>query len=526
MTNKKYIYGDIGAIKKHGLQSYINNYFWPVSELEYQNIANKMHEQYVHILDGVRDPFLYDVVLVELTFIAEIQIIYHYHSVKQYALKHNLNLHYTKHSKRYYEPDWKEYANFYSTIKFPHGRVVRAIRRFIKSFVFNRHLGFIKFIKGFLFGQGVIGVGSYDRLKKEYVEKNNLFCHHYDWPDVFKHNSKSDKDITLQALKVHKEVISPYLEFLVSLDPVVFSKELIENIRISWDKRIKDLIVLFYNCSVFDRGKVVLITEAGKPHSKIISLVNNRYGAKAYCFHHGSDMGEVVQKNSHTKDTSHCRYFIVPSSGAKSAYIENYSNISVEKKIGTHYISNKSTFYKELYDRNLKKKLNSEIKSVMVIGYPMTPYRPMEEVGLFFYIRLEFEHRLIKELKNKGYRVLYKAHPDRLNEITGFFEGLVDEFLVEPFERVWDKADALIYGLTSTSTFGYGLCTNLPITLIDVDGTVWNKRQKKYLEGRVSFVPAKLNKEQQIEFSSNNLIDTLRKPKSAIKWNDASLYFG
>ena len=80
MTNKKYIYGDIGAIKKHGLQSYINNYFWPVSELEYQNIANKMHEQYVHILDGVRDPFLYDVVLVELTFIAEIQIIYHYHS--------------------------------------------------------------------------------------------------------------------------------------------------------------------------------------------------------------------------------------------------------------------------------------------------------------------------------------------------------------------------------------------------------------------------------------------------------------
>ena len=139
---------------------------------------------------------------------------------------------------------------------------------------------------------------------------------------------------------------------------------------------------------------------------------------------------------------------------------------------------------------------------------------------------MEFEHRLIKELKNKGYRVLYKAHPDRLNEITGFFEGLVDEFLVEPFERVWDKADALIYGLTSTSTFGYGLCTNLPITLIDVDGTVWNKRQKKYLEGRVSFVPGKLNKEQQIEFSSNNLIDTLRKPKSAIKWNDASLYFG
>jgi len=237
-------------------------------------------------------------------------------------------------------------------------------------------------------------------------------------------------------------------------------------------------------------------------------------------------MGEVIQKSSHIKDTSHCRYFIVPSDGVKNAYIKNYGDIATEKRIGTRYISNKSSFYKELYTVNLDKKTNSKINSVMVIGYPMTPYRPMEEVGLFFYIRLEFEHRLMTELKNKGYRVLYKAHPDRLSEITGFFDNLVDEFLVEPFEQVWHKADALIYGLTSTSTFGYGLCTNLPITLIDIKGTLWNKEQKKYLKERISFVPAKLNKEQKIEFSSDSLVSTLKNPKSASDWTDINSYFG
>ena len=118
----------------------------------------------------------------------------------------------------------------------------------------------------------------------------------------------------------------------------------------------------------------------------------------------------------------------------------------------------------------------------MIIGYPMTQYRPMEEVGFFFYIRLQFEFRLILALKNKGFRVLYKAHPDRLDEISGFFEKIVDEFMVDPFEKVWNQADALVYGLTSTSTFGYGLCTNLPITLIKLDGTLWNPKQKKYLK--------------------------------------------
>ena len=232
-----------------------------------------------------------------------------------------------------------------------------------------------------------------------------------------------------------------------------------------------------------------------------------------------------MQTRSHINDTSHCQYFVVPTNSSKNAYKENYRDISVEKRIGLSYISNNSNFYKNLYTNNQNLASSSTIKSVMIIGYPMTQYRPMEEVGLFFYIRLEFEYRLIMSLKNKGFRVLYKAHPDRLEEISGFFETIVDEFLVEPFEKVWTQADALVYGLTSTSTFGYGLCTNLPITLVNLEGTLWNPKQKKYLEGRISLVTAKINKKQQIDFSEKDLIDSLKMPKPAKNWKAADQYF-
>jgi len=243
MNQSKFILGDIGAIKKHGFESYISHYFWPIPESKYQNSAYKMQDEYINIIENVKNPFLYEVALVELTFIAELQHIYHYQFVKQYATKNKLSLHYTDDSLNYFEPDWEKYSSFYYKKKFPYGRVIRAIRRIIKTFVFNRHLSFIQFIKGLLTGKSVISVGSYDRLKKEYVEKKSFFCHHYDWPDIFRQNSELDEDVNMQTFKIHKQVINPYLEFLATLDPVIFSKELINNIRISWDNRMKTLFL-------------------------------------------------------------------------------------------------------------------------------------------------------------------------------------------------------------------------------------------------------------------------------------------
>jgi hypothetical protein len=520
----KTIYGDIDTIKKHGFQEYLDNFDWPISESEYQNNVVLMHKTYIDILNNSKDSLIYDIGLVELALITEIQIIYHYQAVKKNALHNNYVLEYSEKSRKYYDPHWEEYANYYSSMKFPHGPVMRRIRRIIKLFLFNRHLPIISFVKGLFLRNIVIGVGSFDRLKQEYIVKNELFCDHLDWPDILNSRLIDSKEVDRVFIKFDKEIVTPFLDFLRCLDSDVFTKNLISNLRLTWSQRLKDLIILFNSCNIFD-GKNILITEVGKPHSKIISLVNNRYGVKVYNFHHGSDMGEVVQTRSHINDTSHCRYFVVPTNSSKRAYEENYRNLSVENRTGLTYISNNSNFYTNLYSNNQNLAPSSKIKNVMIIGYPMTQYRPMEEVGFFFYIRLQFEFRLILALKNKGFRVLYKAHPDRLDEISGFFEKIVDEFLVDPFEKVWNQADALVYGLTSTSTFGYGLCTNLPITLINLDGTLWNPKQKKYLKERVSFVSAKLNKKQQIDFSEEELFNSLKIPKPAKNWKAVDQYF-
>ena len=70
----KTIYGDIDTIKKHGFQEYLDNFDWPISESEYQNNVVLMHKTYIDILNNSKDSLIYDIGLVELALITEIQI--------------------------------------------------------------------------------------------------------------------------------------------------------------------------------------------------------------------------------------------------------------------------------------------------------------------------------------------------------------------------------------------------------------------------------------------------------------------
>ena len=57
MCKYKIILGDIGAIKQYGFKSYVDNYFWPISESKYQNSAYKMQEKYINIMENIENPF-------------------------------------------------------------------------------------------------------------------------------------------------------------------------------------------------------------------------------------------------------------------------------------------------------------------------------------------------------------------------------------------------------------------------------------------------------------------------------------
>ena len=102
-------------------------------------------------------------------------------------------------------------------------------------------------------------------------------------------------------------------------------------------------------------------------------------------------------------------------------------------------------------------------------------------------------------LKESGLNVLYKAHPDRKNEVYGLFDNIADKVIYDAFENSWKEADAFIFTYTSTTTFAFALETNRRVVLIDVDTNIVDKGLRQELGKRVDYVPATIT-------DSNNLI--------------------
>jgi hypothetical protein len=115
---------------------------------------------------------------------------------------------------------------------------------------------------------------------------------------------------------------------------------------------------------------------------------------------------------------------------------------------------------------------------------------------------------LIRFLKGSGYRVIYKAHPDRLKEIGDLFVDFVDEIVSEPFEASWKKSDAFIFTHTGSTTFGYSLSLGNRVVLINLENCPITI-DDKHMENIFRVVPAKMDIDNRIQFDKKNLLDSL-----------------
>jgi len=146
---------------------------------------------------------------------------------------------------------------------------------------------------------------------------------------------------------------------------------------------------------------------------------------------------------------------------------------------------------------------------IMMVGYPMNVTRYPYSTGDFFLFQLDLEIRVIKLLKRHGLKVVYKMHPERQREAGGVFEDLADEVLTEPFEKVYGYADALFFGCITSTTFGFALCTQLPILVIDIQGTNWNREAYELLKRRCVMIPALFDESNRIQFDEDLLLGEL-----------------
>ena len=363
-------------------------------------------------------------------------------------------------------PDWSQIGDFYSNPSFPFGRVTRLIRRVIKNIIFNKHLSILNLFKGFFVKNSAQSIGSMDVFKMEFIKQKKIYVDHIDWIDLIKNSNNNKQSISIQSKFLEDTVVNKFFQAIENDNSLFLHNVNVNEIKIAWNKRFSDILNLFPSITVGAKTNMLLVTDMAKPHTKLITIAYQSLGTDVYCFHHGNDACYSDQSIAHKSTISHSKFFVTPTNGIKDNYENFYSKLDIEKRCGTNYFSINSSFYSDLYAKYSSRD-KSEVNKIMIMGFPFDPSRYDIENNLFFYKILSLEHRLIKTLKDAGYYVLYKAHPDRLNEVKGLFDGLVDEYLSKPFELVWQRSDLVLFTYTSSTAFGFALTTNLPIILVD-----------------------------------------------------------
>jgi hypothetical protein len=507
------ILGDMTAIRNFGMQYYQSHYFWPVPDDEYQEFVHFMHRVYIRLIIDLSDN-AFDIALIEYKLVSEMfEGVFHYNYLTEFSKSNNINLEVGRESKNYRYPDWKKFSSFYSKQVFPFGRVKRYVRRVAKNIVFNKHLPIWKIIKGFLTPSAVVGIGSFDILKKEYVVNNNIYCDHRDWPDLISSDANVAKNnrATNWSKEVVNKVIKPFLKemkdhksmFVHDVDFVI-----IEN---AWINRVKDLSNIYSDLiSTKNKPKVLLVTEMAKFHSRMITMAYQREGCRVLGFHHGNDVGLTVYKIGHDIGRAHCKEIVVPTQGIAHQFRKIYSQSLIEKRVKTKYISTNSNLYKDLATINGHRV--KRIKRIMLMGTPANPNRYIHEQGQFFYIKVDLEFRIMNDLIKNGFEVVYKAHPDRLQEIKGLFESQADEYNAEPFEKVWDSVDAYVFTDTASTTFGFSLATNKDIFLFNNTADERNPYLDSLLKKRVNLIPMFLDGENRMQYSPMDMSESINNP--------------
>lgn len=499
---------DIYSLKKAGIDQ-LRDMKWPVSDDEYLSLVSEYREAYEKVLLAL-NPELRGVLIADFSFVGFLSQVSHAQAVLGRVEKEGGRVEVGPLAQPFYFPEWKAQGKI-KPHEFQGSRVRSRLKGLAKDLKFNNHLGVLGRVTGSR--QRVLGVGSFTRLKEEYVRKRGLY--------VQNRYLRNLLPLELGKSELPQALVSAAEEIVSRLDEAFrdrfgFELHLVEDAAFCWKQRLGRLYIAFESLAACrDLPEEVLVSETAKPFHKAIAASFRKAGSQAVGFHHGNSMGALCSETYAYNELSAYDVFVCPTRACADAYAETYAACRISRHARLTVATTDTSYYEQLHRSMARESIPKRINSVMLMGFPMNASRYHQEGvgGLFFFFQFELEMRLARLLRQNGYRVLYKIHPDRQGGIRELMEPLCDEIVTAPFEQCWKKADAILSKYTGSSTFGFALCTNRPIVLLDNERSLWRSDHYEALKRRCRMVQAWIQ-DSRIEFDKNSLIRALkRKPQ-------------
>lgn len=492
---------DIFGVKRLGVDEWQKDFFWPVSDLEFFSMIDRIEDLF-HRLIKESGPTIRDILISNSGLIQQCGMVLHALVVLDRLKKKGNTVLYDDRSMHYYEllsGNLKPFSGEYKA-KFP-GRLKNRVKQTAKFF-FKNNINLSSIRKTMSGDKAPVSLGSFVRLKKEYCKQNDLLVIHKSDFDFFEQHFSASQ----QRLSEIEDVLQDVLLNITDLakDYQIFLDSFQKNFLIDSVRKPLHLSYLLYNGIIQRYPKeinLLLLSEVAKSNHKTICLaLKHKFNTKIIGFEHGNTFGTQCTPDFWLNELIHCDEYVLATSNSIQNYAEGQSLGKFLNGAKTRFTSVDDDYYSRLVEKNMKVPMPGKTKRVMLIGFPMNQYRYTHLKGHFSLFHLDLELRLLGLMKKMGFDVIYKAHPDRLMEIRGIFDGKADEIRTEPFEDVSHSCDAFLFTHTDTSTFGIALCTNKPVIAIEIQGKLWCKNVYKLVSKRCRMVSAHLDENCRIVF--------------------------
>ena len=440
---------DIESILEYGKDKWFEEFDWPISWQEFLDIEDSCKKVLNNHID--KYPEYADIILINYkVFIEYSNLIY--------------ALFVLKNSK--YEPMISKENTYFHRL-FHNGVPDKPLINF-PSLTSKKHIIFLKKVKFFFTWNNIrtlfkkkykkIFLESYNRLGLKFLTEKGYNVKAISFFDFY---DKHDRDIGEEEKNRLNDIISSIIDGII-------------NIGDDYQIQISDVQREFLHNTTFnlfsESFKVLKQVEKRMKHekielyigannncfSRIMSVAIRRNGGKIYGFTHGEPMIYNWDKISWMElslNDYYYEYTDLLKTELKKTTKEYPPLNNNECKIKSMELSG----FDKMFNKN-EHVINKENKKVMLIGNFFREQSYSAVTAIFAPLQLFTELSIIMDLKNDGYEVIYKIHPEHpdLSKVIMAFPDNV-EIESERFEKVIDSVDAFVFYYTGTSTFGPAL---------------------------------------------------------------------
>lgn len=496
---------DIQSVAQIGPQVWADAFRWPVSDAEFRELCDGLL-QALGAVHARCNGALADALLADgfgwVTQLAHAAV------VSRRCEEYGWKLLRGEFSGPFFAPDWGRLGRAHVATLKASAWTFRA-RRVARNLVQNPHMPPRGRLRSFL-RPDALALGSASVLRSAYVLGEQLLVDHT-YPGLLsrgwaRQTSLEDRHESLRELCIAA------VSFLETRFGVRMH---LDGLYQALSARIATLMALHGAAQAVSRALPLLVTESARPVHKAVATGWRAGAGTSVGFHHGHSAGEIDMPGRPYTEFYSYDEFVCPSVASRDSFADLYARSGLAER---HTVTFRQPRGPAEPGSRAPRSARAArpVRQVMVMGFPMNAIRYGHMNGTFWAPQLELEIRLAHLLRQRGFEVLYKVHPEVPEPASTILRSLGCEVLPQPLEQVIDRADAFIIKYSASTTFVPILLTDAPIYFIDVERPLWKPAYDELLRKRCFVLDACEDDSGRIVFDEQMLLDRLDEPWSVV----------